>query len=100
MPEKTFRAILHVLRVGPHEANHPGLDNAFALFQYVSVFCHGTTTAYFLFMWVLVYIYLHRIHNSSLMSSDYVVAPRPPPTDPETAVAIPALEVFSRNFKN
>lgn len=66
MPEKTFRAILHVLRVGPHEANHPGLDNAFALFQYVSVFCHGTTTAYFLFMWVLVYIHLHRIHNSSL----------------------------------
>lgn len=93
VPEKTFRPILHVLRVGPHEANHLGLDNAFALFQYVSVFCHGTTTAYFLFMWVLVYIYLHRIHNSSLFDELGLVAPRLPPADPETAVAIPPLEV-------
>lgn len=37
MPEKTFRAILRVLRVGLREESHLGPDNVFVLFQRVSV---------------------------------------------------------------
>lgn len=72
MPEKTFRAILHVLRVGLHEANHLGLDNAFALFQCVSVLCDHHRL---LFIYMYVGPCIHLLTQNSqfefaLMSSD------------------------------